>query len=109
MSETTIPAPSPVETLTPLCVHLDGTLVKSDTLYDSLLVLLRTHPMRVFPLFARIFHGKAAFKAFVTDQVTLDDAHLPYNRMLLQYLQAEHARGRSLYLATGADVRLAQR
>ena len=93
----------------PLCVDLDGTLVKSDTLVDSLLVLARTHPLLLFRLPERVLHGKAAFKAFVTDHVSLDVAHLPYNRSLLQFLQREHVHGRSIYLTTGADARLAQR
>lgn len=93
----------------PLCVDLDGTLVKSDTLVDSLLVLAHTHPLLLFRLPAKILHGKAAFKAFVTDNVALDVAHLPYNRRLLHFLQSEHSRGRSIYLATGADGRLAHR
>ena len=109
MPETAINARVPVETLTPLCVDLDGTLVKSDTLHDSILALLRTQPLRALALFARIFQGKAAFKAYIIDHVAPDVAHLPYNRKLLQYLQAEHGRGRSVYLATGADVRLALR
>jgi 4-hydroxybenzoate polyprenyltransferase/phosphoserine phosphatase len=109
MSEIAIPAPVPAKTLTPLCVDLDGTLVKSDTLHDSLLVFLRTYPMRVPALAARLLQGKAAFKAYVIDHVTPDVAHLPYNRKLLQYLQAEHGRGRNIYLTTGADARLARR
>ncbi len=95
--------------LRPLCVDLDGTLVKSDTLIDSLLVLVRTHPERILRLPGRLVRGKAAFKAYVTEQVSLDVAHLPYNRKLLQFLLEEHRRGRALYLATGADERLAQR
>jgi len=95
--------------LRPLCVDLDGSLVKSDTLVDSLLVLLRTHPALVFKLPGRLLKGKAAFKAFVAESVTLDAAHLPYNRALLQFLLEQHARGRDLYLATGADVHLARR
>src|SRR3954471_4522505 len=109
MPEAITRATAPFDTRTPLCVDLDGTLVKSDTLYDSLLVLLRTHPARVFPLFAKLFRGKAPFKAYVSDSVTPDVAHLPYNRTLLLYLQKEHARGRVIYLATGADEHLAQR
>jgi 4-hydroxybenzoate polyprenyltransferase len=93
----------------PLCVDLDGTLVKSDTLVDSLLVLLRTRPALVFRLPGRLLAGKAAFKAFVTQSVTLDVEHLPYNRAVLQYLREERTAGRPLYLATGADERLAQR
>jgi len=95
--------------LRPLCVDLDGTLVKSDTLVDSLLVLARTRPALFFALPARLIRGKAAFKAFVTSHVVLDVAHLPYNRKLLQFLHDERAAGRPIYLATGADTRLAQR
>jgi 4-hydroxybenzoate polyprenyltransferase/phosphoserine phosphatase len=97
------------QTMRPLCVDLDGTLVKSDTLLDSLLALLRTRPTLAFQLPARVLQGKAAFKAFVTDSVSLDVAHLPYNQTLLQFLRRENATGRDLYLATGADVRLARR
>src|SRR5215469_3006160 len=109
MSETATRVPVPVETEIPLCVDLDGTLVKSDTLHDSLLIFVRTHPGRVLALLAKLFQGKAAFKAYLADSVTPDIAHLPYNRKLLQYLQGERARGREIYLATGADGRLAQR
>jgi 4-hydroxybenzoate polyprenyltransferase/phosphoserine phosphatase len=99
----------PAAVLRPLSVDLDGTLVRSDTLIDSLLVLVRNRPALVFKLPGRVLHGKAAFKAFVTESISLDVAHLPYNQTLLQFLQREHASGRDLYLATGADLRLARR
>jgi len=96
-------------TLRPLCVDLDGTLVKSDTLIDSLLALVRTHPLRLLALPGRLLRGKAAFKAYVAESVSLDVAHLPYNRALLQFLQQERNQGRNLYLATGANLALAER
>jgi 4-hydroxybenzoate polyprenyltransferase len=99
----------PVEGLRPLCVDLDGTLVKSDTLVDSLLALLRAAPALGFKLPGQVLLGKAAFKAFVTQSVSLDVVHLPYNHILLQFLHQERARGRDLYLATGANVYLARR
>jgi 4-hydroxybenzoate polyprenyltransferase/phosphoserine phosphatase len=95
--------------LRPLCVDLDGTLVKSDTLVDSLLALVRTRPALVFKLPSRLLRGKAAFKAFVTEFISLDVAHLPYNRELLEFLRQQNAQGRDLYLATGADLALARR
>ena len=95
--------------LRPLCVDLDGTLVKSDTLVDSLLVLLRTRPALLLALPGRLLHGKAAFKAFVTQSISLDVAHLPYNHQLLYFLRQERARGRQIYLATGADIAIANR
>jgi 4-hydroxybenzoate polyprenyltransferase/phosphoserine phosphatase len=100
---------SPTATQRPLCVDLDGTLVKSDTLVDSLLVLARTRPVLLFGLVPRLFRGKAAFKAYVTEHTPLDVAHLPYNRKVLQYLQRERQQGRDLYLATGANQALANR
>jgi len=100
---------SGLTTLRPLCVDLDGTLVKSDTLVDSLLVLVRSHPALLFALPFQVLRGKAAFKAFVSSHVSLDIAHLPYNRKLLEFLHEEHTRGRALYLATGADLRIADR
>jgi 4-hydroxybenzoate polyprenyltransferase len=100
---------APVTAPCPLCVDLDGTLVKSDTLIDSLLVLARMHPALCFALPVHLLRGRAALKAFITSHVSLDVAHLPYNRALLQFLHEERARGRVLYLVTGADVHLAQR
>lgn len=109
MSHLASPPEPAATTLRPLCVDLDGTLVKSDTLIDSLLVLTRTHPAFLFALPLQLFHGKAAFKAYIGRHISLDVAHLPYNRKLLQFLHEESARGRAIYLATGADERLARR
>ena len=93
----------------PLCVDLDGTLVKSDTLVDSLLVLARHHPFRLIGLIRPLLGGKAAFKAYVTSHVELDVAHLPYNRKVLEFLRVERHKGRRIYLATGANEALARR
>ena len=92
-----------------LCVDLDGTLVKSDTLLDSVIVLTRQHPAALLRLPAWLMEGKAAFKRHITSTVSLDVAHLPYNRQLLAYLEEQRAAGRQLYLATGADAVLAER
>lgn len=96
-------------TARPLCVDLDGTLVKSDTLVDSLLLLVRVQPLQaaLAPLWLK--GGKAAFKAKVSSHVSLDVDHLPWNRRVLEYLSGQHAMGRKLYLATGADAGVANR
>jgi 4-hydroxybenzoate polyprenyltransferase len=97
----------PVQVELPLCVDLDGTLVKSDTLADSLMILGRRRPSALLRTPFWAIKGKAHLKSQVASLVTLDVAHLPYNRPLLDYLRGEHAAGRKLYLATGADVVLA--
>lgn len=94
---------------TPLCVDLDGTLVKSDTLVDSTLALAHQHPLLLLKLPGWMLAGKAALKHHITSAVELDVVHLPYNRELLQFLEQQHATGRPIYLATAADSRLAQR
>jgi 4-hydroxybenzoate polyprenyltransferase/phosphoserine phosphatase len=93
----------------PLCVDLDGTLVKSDTLMDSLMVLARTQPLALLRLPAWLLGGKARVKAEIGARVVLDVRHLPYNRALVEYLEAERGDGRRLYLTTGADEALASR
>jgi 4-hydroxybenzoate polyprenyltransferase len=100
--------PIPVQAERPLCVDLDGTLVKSDTLVDSLMVLAHRHPAAFLRTPFWAVKGKAHLKSQVTSMVTLDAAHLPYNRPLLDYLKEEHATGRKLYLTTGADRVLAR-
>ncbi len=93
----------------PLCVDLDGTLVKSDTLVDSTLALARQRPSSLIHLPRWLSEGKAALKRHITSSVQLDVVHLPYNRELLQFLEQQHASGRLIYLATAADFALAQR
>ena len=92
-----------------LCVDLDGTLVKSDTLVDSVLALARQNARALLRIPGWLAQGKAAFKQHVTDAVTLDVAHLPYNAPLLEFLFQQQAAGRRLFLATAANHTLAQR
>jgi 4-hydroxybenzoate polyprenyltransferase len=112
VSDSTIASPKgiPSGQVTPLCVDLDGTLVKSDTFHDSLCLLLRSHPgslLRVPGWW--LGGGKAHTKEKVAALAPLDAAHLPYNRAVLRFLKNQHRQGRPIYLATGADASLAQR
>jgi 4-hydroxybenzoate polyprenyltransferase len=90
-------------------VDLDGTLVKSDTLVDSVLVLARQRPRSLLAIPGWLAEGKAAFKRHVTESISLDVSALPYNQPLLQFLFHQHAEGRRIYLATAADRTLADR
>ncbi len=94
---------------TPLCVDLDGTLVKSDTLLDAVLLLARQQPTSPLHWPAWLRQGKAGFKREVTARAAIDVEHLPYNLPLLEYLREERMRGRAIYLATAADAVLAER
>ncbi|MFY1828860.1 UbiA family prenyltransferase [Myxococcus fulvus] len=91
-----------------LAVDLDGTLVRTDTLHENLLVLFKRAPWLVLLLPLWVLKGKAYFKAEVARRAALDASLLPYNEELLGFLQEEKARGRKLVLATAADQRIAQ-
>ena len=106
-----IPPPSTLDiaTLPALCVDLDGTLVKSDTLHDSALAVARHRPAALLNIPGWLLQGKAALKRHIANTIRLDVAHLPYNRELLQYLEKQRATGRPLYLATAADADTANR
>src|SRR5215469_11092931 len=96
--------------LTPaLCVDLDGTLVKSDTLIDALLTLFRRGPVSALRCLFFLTQGKASFKAELARQVVLNPATLPYNKSLLDHLRAERGAGRDIYLATAANEAQAER
>src|SRR6202044_1869796 len=80
--------PGQIETLPCLCVDLDGTLVQGDTLFESLIVLLRTEPWRIFALIFWVFRGKARFKQELGRLVTLQPKCLPYDPAMLAYLRS---------------------
>jgi phosphoserine phosphatase len=86
-----------------LCVDLDGTLIKSDSLLDAIFTLFRRRPLTALLSSRFLLQGKGAFKAEIGRQLTLDPTTLPYNQPLLHHLRAEHAAGRDIYLATATN------
>ena len=91
----------------PLCIDLDGTLIRTDMLFESAAALLRDKPWLAFAMPRWLMQGKAALKREIADRVTIDPALLPYNEEFLEWVIAEHARGRTLVLATASAQPLA--
>lgn len=92
----------------PLCVDLDGTLVKSDTLIDAVLLLVRQQPSSPLHWPRWVSKGRAGFKREITGRAQVDVEFLPYNQPLLEYLREQRALGRRIYLATAADIGFAR-
>jgi 4-hydroxybenzoate polyprenyltransferase len=92
----------------PLVVDLDGTLTPTDTLVESVLLLLRLRPWAVLLLPLWLLAGRASFKQRVAAEVRLEVGLLPWNAGLLAWLRQEHASGRRLVLATAAHESIAQ-
>jgi 4-hydroxybenzoate polyprenyltransferase/phosphoserine phosphatase len=87
-----------------LVVDLDGTLLKTDLLLESLLALLkrRPHYLLILPLW--LLRGRAYLKQQIACRVWLDVSVLPYRDDLRDYLKTQHAEGRKVVLATASDI-----
>lgn len=105
---TTAP-PSPAASRVPLVVDLDGTLIRSNLLLESVIALMKQSLLTVFLLPLWLLRGKAVLKAEVTRRVALDLSVLPLNTPLLEHLRRKKARGHRLVLATGTHETLARR
>jgi 4-hydroxybenzoate polyprenyltransferase/phosphoserine phosphatase len=87
----------------PLVVDLDGTLICTDLLHESILKLLRGRPhlLLAFPLW--LVRGKAGLKRQIAARVSLDVGSLPYDEAVLEWVRAERATGRRIVLCTASD------
>lgn len=92
----------------PLVVDLDGTLVRTDLLIESVLNLLKRQPLLLFLFPVWTARGIARFKHEVARRASIEVATLPWRTDFIEYLRHERGEGRSLVLATGADIRIAR-
>ncbi len=92
----------------PLCVDLDGTLVATDTLFESVLLLLKQNPLALFSCLRWGLQGRAVLKREVARRVALHVETLPYTVALRRYIEDEDRAGRPLYLATAAAPTIAE-
>lgn len=91
----------------PLCVDLDGTLIRSDLLIESALALLSRNPLLLFPMLGWLLRGKAHLKREIARRVELDATHLPYNADVLAWVREQQA-VRPVVLCTASDDALAK-
>ena len=92
----------------PLIVDLDGTLLNTDMLHESALVMMRDHPSDVWRLPGWLARGKAALKRGISERFRFDPALLPYNEPFVAWLRGERQAGRTLALCTASDAAIAR-
>lgn len=93
----------------PLCVDLDGTLIKTDVLWESLMLLIKRNPLYLLALPFWLMRGRAFLKQQIATRTELNPAALPYHPAFLDFLREERRRGRKLVLTTAADSQVAER
>jgi apolipoprotein N-acyltransferase len=92
----------------PLAVDLDGTLIRTDMMFESLARLLRRNPLAIFQVLWWWAHGRAWLKQQLAARVQIAPESLPYNEDFLAWLRSEKMAGRKLVLATASDLKMAQ-
>ena len=92
----------------PLCVDLDGTLIATDLLWESIFALIRTRPLEAARMPFWLLKGRSNLKARIAERAAVNVRLLPYRVEVLEYLRNEKEQGRRLVLATAADRRLAE-
>ena len=90
-----------------LFVDLDGTLISTDSLWESLLQLLRHAPWAVVLLPAWLTKGRAYLKRRIADRVRIDPTLLPYRQAVIDYIQQAKKQSQPIILATAADRSIA--
>ena len=77
-----------------VCVDLDGTLIRTDTLWESLLLLARSRPWQLLWAMVWLVRGKAYFKYQLAAHVRPDAALLPYRAEVLESFARAERDGR---------------
>jgi 4-hydroxybenzoate polyprenyltransferase len=86
----------------PLCVDLDGTLIKTDILHESILKLIKYHFFQLFMLPIWLFKGKSNLKSRIAERTTILYATLPYRPEILEIIKEARRDGRKIVLATAS-------
>jgi 4-hydroxybenzoate polyprenyltransferase/phosphoserine phosphatase len=97
-------AESPSATSSVLCVDLDGTLLKGDLLWESLLLLLKRRPLSLLRLPAWIIRGKAYTKRQIALRVVPNAATLNYHPQVLDLIREARKQNRRVALVTASDA-----
>ncbi len=90
-------------------MNLEGTLLRTNLLFELLARLLRQRPWLFLAVPFWLLRGKAVLRREIASRVLLDPATLPYNTAYLSWLQKEKAADRVLVLISAGDSAVARK
>lgn len=96
-------------TMPPLVVDLDGTLLRTDLLFETGFAFVRGQPRRSLHALVWLWQGKATLKANLARETDIDVSTLPYDSAVIELIEAGRAQGRRIVLATASHRSLAER
>jgi hypothetical protein len=85
--------------MTPICVDLDGTLIKENLVFYSIRMFLTRYPCKIFHAFFWLLKGYPYFKCKIAKLIPINPKNLTYNRKVIQFLTTQN---NPLYLVTGS-------
>ncbi len=86
----------------PLCIDLDGTLLKTDSLDEGILNLFKKSPRSLLSLLSWSKKGRSYFKWHIALNARFDFEHWPYNSKVIDFAQQQKNLGRKIYLVTAS-------
>lgn len=90
-----------------VCADVDGTLLQTDLLYESLLFALKRHPTVIFFVPFWLLRGLAYLKARLARRAAdMSVATMPLNEPVVSYLQERFEKGNSIILASASHTSL---
>ena len=92
----------------PLIIDLDGTLIRTDSLHEQALTLVRRNPFAIFKLIAWVFAGRVALKERLAAASPVEPEFLPANDEVVALAEQAAADGRKVILATAAHANTAR-
>ena len=90
-----------------IVIDLDGTLIKTDLLIESFLLMIKQNPLLAFACVIWLLKGKAYMKREIAKRVDLPVEHLPYNQDVINYIKQKKQQGHRIALATASYKRFA--
>jgi 4-hydroxybenzoate polyprenyltransferase/phosphoserine phosphatase len=103
--------PSSSSTLPPnvLCADVDGTVIRTDLLYESFLAAIKTDFSVLLRAPLWCLRGRAELKAQLAARSNLSIANVPLNEKVVSYLREEAAKGRKVVLASASHKSLVEK
>lgn len=97
----------PDERQIPLCVDLDGTLIKVDSILESAILVIKKRPLVLFFILFWILRGKNYFKSRITSIAIPDVSLFPYNDTIVEKIKEARVQGRRTVLSTATTENIA--
>lgn len=92
-----------------LVVDLDGTLIRTDMLIETLWSAISRDWKCIFRVFGLLLSGRAPLKRYLASTANIDESILPYDSDIVDYIRNRREQGDSTALVTASDQGIADR